>query len=116
MSNSTAQVSSDIEGGRVTLTYETDPAYVDGLTQEEIVSAAVGLIPALIYAATYGTFNAADSAMTLREFASLWEPQDDTQYVSARGLTDKEDVLVPTISEQGYEYEDTPDWKDEHFV
>ena len=52
MSESTATVSSAIEGGTITLTYETDPKYADGLTQEEIVTAVVGLIPALIYAAT----------------------------------------------------------------
>ncbi len=106
MSDSTAQVMSAIEGGTITLTYETDPATLDGLTQDEIVTAVVGLIPALIYAATYGRFDAFNSAETLREHADVWDPQDEVQYVSSRSLTDTEDVLIPVTSEQGYEYED----------
>lgn len=98
MSTSTAQVASVIEGGTITLTYDTDPAETDGLTQDEIVTAVVGLIPALIYAATYGRFDEFNSAETLREHADLWDPRDETQYVSARSMTDKEDVLIETVS------------------
>lgn len=96
MSDSTATVSSAIEGGTITLTYDTDPATLDGLTQEEMVTAVVGLIPALIYAATYGKFDAFNSAEVLRDHADIWDPQDQTEYVSARSMTDVEDVLVET--------------------
>lgn len=73
-----SRVETSIEGGTVEIVYTTDPKYIDGLSQEELVATVVGLIPALLHATTYNTPNAVTVADTLREFADMWDPAPKT--------------------------------------
>ena len=78
-----AKVETAIDGGTLELVYTTDPKYVDGLSQEEMVTGILGLIPALLYATTYITVDQADLADYLRTHADIWDPPQ----TSAMGYT-----------------------------
>lgn len=66
-------VSTDAEGGTLTLTYEADPKRLDGMTQAEIVDTVLFLIPALIHAATFYDLDRYGIAEALRERADVFD-------------------------------------------
>ena len=68
-----AKVETVLDGGTLELVYTTDPKYIDGLTQQEMVTGILGLIPALLYATTYITVSEEDLADYLREHADIWD-------------------------------------------
>lgn len=69
-----ARTVTDIEGGSVEIIYTSDPKTIDGLSQEEIVTTILGLIPTLLYATTYINVSEADLADYLRSHADVWDP------------------------------------------
>lgn len=80
-----ARVETAVDGGTLELVYTTDPKYVDGLSQEEIVANILGLIPALLYATTYVTVDESALAEYLRNHADVWDPPG--QYISEQAYT-----------------------------
>lgn len=68
-----AKVETVLDGGTLEIVYTTDPKYIDGLTQEEIVTGILGLIPALLYATTYISVSEEDLADYLRQHADIWD-------------------------------------------
>ena len=72
-----AKVETAVDGGTIELVYTTDPKYIDGLTQEEMVANILGLIPALLYATTYVSVDEAELAEYLRNHADVWDPWEN---------------------------------------
>lgn len=71
-----ARVETAIDGGTVEIVYTTDPRTMDGLTQTELIETILGLIPAVIAATTYPTFDSFNAAEALRDMANLWDPPE----------------------------------------
>lgn len=104
-----ARVETSVDGGTVEIVYTSDPKYLDGLTQEELIDNILGLIPAIISATTYPLFDAEGAANVLREKADLWDSPH--QYVSDRSLCDTTEQLiaVKTVADKEYTY-----WEGQH--
>ena len=72
-----ASVTTAVDGGTVTLSYESDPKTLDGLSYAELVETALGLVPALLHATTYVRPNLGLVAEILRTYADIWDQQEN---------------------------------------